>query len=200
MRKKLAVVFALAVSIASLPASGADTPISGHFTTIGYNTADLTSVFVAGTGTVSLLGQASTLLQGRIYNFAQPPNGPPTASYDSVFMEIIAPNGSGLIMQFTGSTITFTSQTSLVFAGTLAVTTGTGSLAGATGTMPFSGSFQFTGPQNGVGEVSFEGTLTTPSAIFTSTLPALVESAAYQTELMAENHSASKATVSLTYR
>ena len=200
MRKTFAIAFALFVSITSLPASGADTPISGHFTTIGYNTVDQTTVFVSGTGTTTLLGQASTLLQGRIYNFAQPPNGPPTASYDSVFMEITAPDGSGLTMQFTGATITFTSQTSLVFSGPVVVLGGTGSLAGATGSMPFSGSFQFTGPQNGFGEVSFAGTLTTSSAVFTSTLPALVESPSYQTELVAENHSASKATVSLTYR
>jgi hypothetical protein len=72
-------------------------------------------------------------------------------------MEFVAANGNQLFGTYSG--IAVPGPEGISFEGTWEITSGTGNYEGVTGSGVYEGTSVFTGPANGIGEITYTGTL-----------------------------------------
>jgi hypothetical protein len=112
-------------------------------------------ITVIGEGKGTHLGKATAVTTDQEVNLI---TGQTSATYT-----LTAANGDTVVLEMEFET-TFL-PTGVTFAGTYAVTEGTGRFAGATGSGTLIGSAAFTGPSNGVGSFVVAGTISSPGSL-----------------------------------
>jgi hypothetical protein len=110
---------------------------------------------VQGEGRASHMGSSETFTNNQVVNVM---TGASTATYT-----VIAANGDTVV--FDDVFTTAPTSDGVTFAGTYTIVGGTGRFAGATGSGSVTGSAQFTGPDVGVGEFTFVGTISSPGSL-----------------------------------
>jgi hypothetical protein len=109
-------------------------------------------ISVVGEGQALHMGKTTAVTTNQMVNLI---TGQASATY-----ELTAANGDTVVLELDAATIFL--PNGVTFAGSYVVTGGTGRFAGAGGVGAIEGSATFTGPSNGFGTFSLDGTLTTP--------------------------------------
>ena len=112
------------------------------------------NVTVQGEGIGLHVGKSSTFTTNQVTNVI---TGASTANYT-----VIAANGDTL--SFEDDFITLPTSTGVTFEGTYTIIGGIGRFSGATGSGTVTGSADFTGANVGVGQFTFDGTISSPGS------------------------------------
>ena len=146
--------FATAVPLSA--ARGGDIPFRVSLDTVfqsssGFPVIDIT---VQGEGQVQHLGNSATFSTNEHVNLI---TGNATATFT-----LVAANGDTVVFESVFGTVPVPGG--VTFEGTYTVVGGTGRFTGSTGHGALTGSAQFTGPNNGVGEFTLDGTISSPGS------------------------------------
>jgi hypothetical protein len=138
-------------------ASGGEVPFRASFDTqFQVNSgAPLLNITVQGEGQALHMGESETFTNNEIVNLM---TGAGTATYT-----VIAANGDTVVFDSTFDVLP--TSTGVTFEGTYEIVGGTGRFSGATGRGRLIGSAVFTGPDIGVGEFSWEGTISSHGSL-----------------------------------
>jgi hypothetical protein len=151
----LLVVGTAAASLSARP--NGQVPFTASFdTTFQVNSPPpILQLTVQGEGRASHMGSSETLTTNQVVNVI---TGASTATYT-----VIAANGDTVVFEDVFTTAP--TSNGVTFSGSYTIVGGTGRFAGATGSGSLRGSAQFTGPDSGVGEYSFDGTISAPGSL-----------------------------------